>query len=162
MDKFKLIIASAGFIAVVISMFECLYPAEKFNKQLNYIFSLILILTVTESFFRGDINFIQTVNKMDISSKQMSDNSDDVWGYFKTSVENNISTNISKHLEENKIMTAEIKTSINISDSGSISINEIEITVEEAVQEGEIIALIKEYTNQDISVKIKEVTEHEY
>lgn len=162
MDKFELIIASAGFIAVIISLFECLYPAERFNKQLKYIFSLILILTVTEPFITDSSEYVQAMDQIGSSLEQVSDKSDDVWEYFKNSVENNISTDIFKYLEKNKIKTDEIKTSINISESGSISINEIEITVNETVQEGEIIALIKEYTDQDILITIKEISKNEY
>ena len=162
MDKFKLITASAGFIAVIISLCECLYPSERFGKQLKYIFSVILILTVTEPLLSGKIDPVQTVNRINVLSEQVSDKSNDVWGYFKNSVENNVSTDIMEYLEEKQIKADEIKTSINISESGSISINEIEITVKETVQEGEVIALIKEYINQDVFISIKEIAENEY
>lgn len=161
MDTFKMVIVSAGFIAVVISFTESLYPSEKYSRQLKYIFSLIMILTITEPFISEDIEFIETVGSIETVSAQLGEESENVFAYFKTSVENNINTELFRFLEENHITAEEIKTSINISDSGSISINEIEIAVKNTAWEGEIIALIQKHMGKEISVKIKESSGYE-
>lgn len=156
MDTFKVMIVSAGFIAVVISLTESLYPSEKFSRQLKYIFSLIMILTIAEPIMSENIDVIETAGSVRITADQITEKSETVLDYFKSSVENNINMELSRVLEEHNIIAEKISTSINISDSGGISINEIEITVADTVWEGEIIALIHEHMGKDTNIKFKE------
>lgn len=161
MAGFEMVIISAGFIALVISLTESLYPSERYSKQLKYIFSIIMILTIAEPFVSDDVEFIETGSNFDISEEQLSNENENVFEYFKSSVENNINMELSRVLEDKHINVEKIKTSINISDSGSISINEIEIAVENTAREGEIIALIKKNIGEEINVKVKESSGYE-
>ncbi len=161
MDSFKMITLSAGFISIILTIFESIYPAEKFKKQMKLIFALIFILCIVTPFVKGDINLTEIDDYVSASSYSISSSEEKTMEYFRQSVENNVSRAIGEYLNENKISFSEIKTSINISDSGSIFINEIEIAVDSAAQEDEIVALVKNKTDEDTPVKIKENTAYE-
>ena len=161
MDTFEQVVISAGFIALVISLTDSLYPSERYSRQLKYIFSLIMILTIAKPFVSDDIEFVETGGGIELSIEQLSEKNENLFSVFKDSVENNIEMDLSRFLKDNNINPEEIKTSINISDSGSISINEIEIAVRNTAWEGEIIALIQEYIGEDIYIKVKEISEYE-
>lgn len=161
MSSFRLVILTAGFISVVMSMFEAVYPSEKHSNQIKLIFSLIFILCAISPIVKGEADFSEIGEVMNDTSQSIELSDEKTMDYFKRSVERNISGRIEQYLGEKDIVCYEIKTSINISGSGSISINEIEIAADNTAREGEIIALIKEYTGEDISVKVKERTEYD-
>lgn len=160
MDSFKAVTAAAGLTAAVISFSESIYPSEKFAVQLKYIFSVMILLTIAAPFVSGEADIEAVSYSIKQQVEQTYSCEEGVFDYFKDSVESNISTAITEQLEKNMINVSEIKTSINISDSGSISINEIEIAVENAAREGEIIALIKEYVQDDTIIKIMEISDN--
>ena len=60
---------------------------------------------------------------------------------------------------ENDISVKEIKTSINISDNGSISINEVKIAAQNAAQGAEAVDIVKRETGEKTLVKIEELTQ---
>lgn len=161
MSSFRLVILTAGFISVVMSMFEAVYPSEKHSNQIKLIFSLIFILCAISPIVKGDADLSEIADVMQDTSQSLELSDEKTMECFKNSVERNISSRIKQYLCENEIVCSEIKTSINISGSGSISINEIEIAADNTAQEGEIIALVKEYTGEDIPVKVKERTEYD-
>ena len=53
----------------------------------------------------------------------------------------------------------EINTSINISESGSISINEVKIAAENAAQGAEAVDIVKRETGEKTLVKIEELVQ---
>ncbi len=156
MGSFRLITLTAGFISIVISIFEGIYPSEKYCKQIKLIFSLIFVLCIVSPFVDGKINLPEIESAISSGSEDVESGENAAMDYFKRSIENNISRSIAQQLEENEIFCTEIKTSINISDSGGISINEIEIAADNVALEGEIIALVKDYIGEDTPIKFKE------
>lgn len=156
MDGFRVIALTAGLISIVTVIFDTIYPSEKYSNQMRIIFSLVFVLSIAAPFMDGrvDVNDISTY--ADVSSSNIENIGDSTEKYFIRSIENNISRNIGAYLTENQISFKEIKTSINISSSDSISINEIEIAVNDTAREDEIIALVKSKTGQDTVIKIKE------
>lgn len=156
MNDFKLMVVSAGFISIIISLFENMFPTEKFSKQLKFIFAAIIISVIINPLVKHGIFKFDSTDLSVISTNKLVNNTDNTWDYFKESVENNISSNIGKEISNEEIFFYDIKTSINISDSGSISINEIEITVENTVQEAEIIDLVREIIGEDAVIKVVE------
>ena len=154
MDAFKLISLTAGFISIIIAAFDSIYPSEKYSKQIKIIFSLIFVLSIVTPFVNGEVN-------IDASADVLYEKNIAADEYLKSSVENNISSTIGSYLKENEISFDEIKTSINISDYGSISINEIEIAVDDTAQGDEIIALVRNKTGENTDIKIKESINNE-
>lgn len=155
MDIFRCITLTAGMVSIVIAIFESVMPSEKYSKQLRLIFSLILILSIASPFVQGKIDIADITDDVALTSADISGKSEAADRYFAKSVENNISRSIGDMLRDNKINFTEIKTSINISESYGISINEIEIAVGDTAREDEIIALVREKTDCD-DIKVKE------
>ena len=156
MNEIQLVMISAGILAVVMNIFESVYPAEKYAKQMRIIFSLIFILCLVKPLAGCIESFSDTVESIDVIKDDISVSSENTLDYFKGSVERNISNQMMDILTDNGIAVKEIKTSINISESGSISINEITIAAENAAQGAEIIDIVKRETGEHTLVKIKE------
>lgn len=156
MNEIQLVMISAGILAVVMNIFESIYPAEKYAKQMRIIFSLIFILCLVKPLAGCIESFSDTVESIDVIKDNIAESSDNSLDYFKKSVERNISSQMMDILTDNGIDAKEIKTSINISESGSISINEITIAAENAAQGAEIIDIVKHETGENTLVKIKE------
>ena len=156
MNDFKLMIISAGFISIIISLFENIFPANKFDKQLKFIFSVIIILVIINPLAENNIFKCEGEDLSSITTYKLVNDTDKTLNYFIKSVEENISNNIGKEISNEGLFFYEVKTSINISESGSISINEIEITVENTVQEAEIIDLVRKKIGEDAVIKVVE------
>jgi hypothetical protein len=159
MTSFRLTVLTAGFVSIVISMFDAFYPSEKFNRQMNVIFTLVLILCTITPVLSGKVgipDISELVNETNLETEECVGKADE---YFKRSVERNISSRIGQYLYENQIECTQIDTNINISDSGSISINEIDVTACDAALEGDIVDLIQKYIGEDIYVKARESSE---
>ncbi len=132
METFRSISFTACFLGIVITIFNSLYPSEKFAKQLKITFSLIFILCLIKPVIDGSIEFPEISETVSASSEYYSELKDNADNYFIDSIENNISSSLKYYLEENGIYIEEIKTSINISENNSISINEVKVTIDNA------------------------------
>ena len=155
MDIFRFVTLTAGMISIIIAVFESVIPSEKYSKQLKLIFSLILLISIAAPFADGRADIGGIADMVETTSAEIGEKSGAADRYFEKSVENNISRSIGDMLTEHKINFDEIMTSINISESFGISINEIEIAVDDTAREDEIIALVKEETDCE-NVKVKE------
>lgn len=159
MNEIQLVVISAGILAVVMNVFESIYPSEKYAKQMRIIFALIFILTLSKPFMGSIKNLSDTAESIDVINKNISGSTDITLDYFKGSVERNISSRLADILLENDISVKEIKTSINISDNGSISINEVKIAAQNAAQGAEAVDIVKRETGEKTLVKIEELTQ---
>lgn len=159
MNEIQLVIISAGMLAVVMNIFESVYPSEKYAKQMRMIFALIFVLTLSKPLISSIENISDTTESVDVINESITISPDKTLDYFKGSVERNISSRLYDILAENSIEVKEIKTSINISESGSISINEVKIAAENAAQGAEAVDIVKQETGEDTLVKIEEFIE---
>ena len=159
MDAFKLISLTAGFISIIIAAFDSIYPSEKYSKQIKIIFSLIFVLSIVTPFVNGEVNISESFDFVDASADVLYEKNTAADEYLKSSVENNISSTIGSYLKENEISFDEIKTSINISYYGSISINEVKIAAQNAAQGAEAVDIVKRETGEKTLVKIEELTQ---
>ena len=161
MDTFKLVTLIAGFVSVLLAIFDSVFPSEKYNKQLRLIFSMVFILSIVTPIKSSIGELTAFSDYIEVASDNLEVKSDITEDYFVKSVENNINRNIEAGLNEKDIYPYEIKTSINISQSGSISINEIEIAVSDTAQEGEIIDLVNNMTGGNVNIIINPMTKQE-
>lgn len=161
MDTFKLVTLIAGFVSVLLAIFDSVFPSEKYNKQLRLIFSMVFILCIAAPIKSSIGELTSFSDYIEVSSEKLEVQSEITEDYFVKSVENNINRNIESSLNEKDIYPYEIKTSINISQSGSISINEIEIAVSDTAQEGEIIDLVNNMTGGNVNIIINPMTKQE-
>ncbi|MGN1305162.1 MAG: hypothetical protein ACI4YB_09030 [Oscillospiraceae bacterium] len=159
MNEIQLVIISAGMLAVVMNIFESVYPSEKYSKQMRMIFALIFVLTLSKPLISSIEKISDTTESVDVINENITISPDKTLDYFKGSVERNISSRLYDILAENNIEVKEIKTSINISESGSISINEVKIAAENAAQGAEAVDIVKQETGEDTLVKIEEYIE---
>ena len=140
-------------MSIVIAVAQSLYPSEKFEKQMKLIIGLIFLLCIIKPIANGNINFFENeINAVQIQENVQKSN-DGAMNYFCRTIENNLNKRLLYELNKNGILCGEVKTSINISDNDSISINEIEITLCNPEQEGDVIEIIKEQTGYDNVVK---------
>lgn len=154
MESFRTISLTACFLGIVITIFNSLYPSEKFAKQVKVIFSLIFILSIIKPIAAGKL--IQTDYAVSASAERYEALGDSAYSYFLSSVENNISASLEAKLREKNIYPEEIETSINISDNGSITINEVKITLKDTAERSEAERCIKEATESNVTVTVKE------
>lgn len=157
MESFRLISITACFLGIVITIFNSLYPSEKFAKQVKVIFSLIFILSIIKPFAAGKTALPETEYAVSASAERYEALGDSAYGYFVSSVESNISASLAAKLREKNIYPEEIETSINISDNGSISINEVKITLKDITQRSEAERCIKEAADSGVTVTVKEL-----
>ena len=132
METFRAVSLTACFLGIVISVFNSLYPSEKFAGQLKIIFSLIFILSLIKPIVSGRLELPEIAEAAAASSdyyESLGGKADD---YFVRSAENNISAAVESILHENGIYPEEVETSINISENYSISISEVKIELENA------------------------------
>ena len=156
MQTFRLIAMTACFLGIVITIFNSLYPSEKFSKQVKIIFSLIFILSIAKPVAAGKITLPEIGETVYASSDYYSSLNDSTYDYFIRSVENNISAALKAKLHEKNIYPEEIQTSINISDSTSISINEVIITIKDMTISPAVVQCITEATEGEAKVTVKE------
>ena len=127
METFRAMAGAACFLGIVITVFSSLYPSEKFAKQMKIIFSLIFILSVVKPVIGGKIVLPEMGETVAVSTERYEAMNEETYDYFIRSVESNISASLEALLNEINIYPDKIETSINISDSGSISINEVRL-----------------------------------
>lgn len=154
MQTFRLIAMTACFLGIVITIFNSLYPSEKFSKQVKMIFSLIFILSIVKPIAAGKLTLPEIGETVYASSDYYSSLNDNTYDYFIRSVENNISASLETKLHEKNIYPEEIQTSINISDNSSISINEVIITLKDMTVSSMAVQCINEATEGEAKVTV--------
>lgn len=155
METFRSISITACFLGIAITIFSRLYPSEKFEKQMKTIFSLILVISITNPIIKGKLEFPDISEAVTANSdyyQSLSENTDD---YFIKSVERNISISLESELKECNIFPLEIQTNINISENNSISISEVSVTVDNAEYTDEVKSIISANTGDEVKVLVK-------
>ena len=159
MESFRLMAGTACFLGIVITIFSSLYPSEKFAKQMKIIFSLIFIISVIKPVVQGKFDFPDLNETVSASADYYSSLNDSTYDYFIHSVESNISFSLETELNKKNIYPLEIQTSVNISDSGSISINEVKLVLEDMSVYSEAVKCIRGAAESDVNVTAEVRTE---
>lgn len=155
MESFSMISATACFLGIVITVLSKMYPSDKFEKQMKTIFSLIFLISILTPVLNGNLqlpDISQTVAASSVYYQEISVNADE---FFIKSVENNISARLEAALNSEKIFPVEIQTSVNISDSSSISINEVNVTVTDIELADEVKKCIYANLGEDVIIIVK-------
>jgi hypothetical protein len=130
MDGLRAASAVACFAGIVISMIDVLSPSDKFLKQMKIMFALMFLLCVVTPIARGEIRFDDFAVTASVET-ELGQSEAAGEEYFKRAVESNISRNLAEILADEGIETQKIKTSINISENGGISISVIEAFIKD-------------------------------
>ncbi len=162
METFKLISATACFLGIVITALSSLYPSEKFSKQMKMIFSLIFIISIVRPFASGKINFPEINENISANEEYYSEKNEEAYDYFVRSVEENINSSLEASLNEINIYPANIQTSINISENGSISINEVKLVLDDLNLLPDAEKCIRNAAKSNVTVTAEARTETQY
>ncbi|WP_432649365.1 hypothetical protein [Huintestinicola sp.] len=127
MDMLCQMSASACVLGILFSVISNMTPSEKFSRQMNIIFSLILILVIVTPFADGEF---------DLEMSQISESTPEDYSYIYNEqtdrlISENISDNLGQALAEKEIFPLKISVDINNSADGSISIIGAEIILPE-------------------------------
>ena len=127
MNTIKMMIGTACFIGIAISIADMIKPSEKFNKQIRMIFSLTFVLSILTPIVSSGFDFSISQDTMSTNGSQYSEMDTAVDNQIKMMTENNIANSLMVKLVESGIKCNEIDVSINIDENSGISINKIEI-----------------------------------
>lgn len=156
MDTFRLISFTACFLGIVITIFDVLYPSDKYKKQIKMIFSLIFVLTLAKPISLLEFNLPMIEETVTVNTQHFSELSSNTDAYFIQSIENNISNVLKTKLNEIEVSTQQIETSINILENNSICITEVKITLDDIQYAERVRKCIIENTDSNVSVVINE------
>lgn len=127
MDMLCSVSASACVLGIIFSVISNMTPSEKFSRQMNIIFSLILILVIVTPFAKGDL----TLEMSDITENIPEDYSHIYKEQTDRLISANISDNLGQVLADKGIFPLKISVDINNSADNSISIIGAEIILPE-------------------------------
>lgn len=150
MDMLCQVSASACVLGIIFSVISNMTPSEKFARQMNIIFSLILILVIVTPFTDGEFD----LEIHDISENIPEDNSYLYSQQTDRLISANISDNLGQVLSEKGIFPLKISVDINNSEGGSISIIEAEIILPKGSDSGTAKKLAAEALGIDPSLII--------
>ena len=125
-----MITRTACYIGIAAAVLDTLYPSERFEKQMKMLFSLVFLIIVAAGFAKGGISLDASI-PTEAESAVYSQAEQDAYDLFIRIAENNINSHLESALRRNEIFFVNIQTSINISDNGGISINEVLIKTED-------------------------------
>ncbi|MDR0917780.1 MAG: hypothetical protein LBM93_00795 [Oscillospiraceae bacterium] len=130
-------IFSACMMSLIICIADMLKPNENYDKQLKILFSLMFILSILIPISKADFNFdFKEVNSTDI---QYNEN------LLESEIEVNIERNLSTKLKEQGLTVENLDITMNISDSGSISISKVDFSTSDDKTAENIIKANLEY-----------------
>lgn len=150
MDVFRGAAAAACFLGIIFSALGALIPGEKFSKQLNVIFSLIMVLTVAAPFASGNIEF-----ELPELSEEYDIDTDEVYRRNLTeAVQSNLCGEIGELLEKNGIIPVKISADVNNFADGSISISKVSVSLSDPKDIKEAKKLLEEAFGEDTETEV--------
>jgi hypothetical protein len=140
--------------AIALCLFKMLIPEKGLEKQTNFLISCFFLASMVFFFTSGRINFAYDAEIVR-ESIPFADFDEAYERAQSTAINREMSTFLTKRLEEEDIFPYEIQTFINISDKYRISINEIRLVLNGDEDNEEELEILK----RAISITQKEVGE---
>ena len=109
METFRLIALTACFLGIIITIFNSLYPSEKFGKQIKIIFSVIFILSLVKPIALGGFTLPALSETVSASSDYYESLNDGAYDYFIASVESSINAALKDKLHEINIIRKKLR-----------------------------------------------------
>ena len=153
MNTIKMMIGTACFIGIAISIADMIKPSEKFNKQIRMIFSLAFVLSILTPIMSSGFDFSISQDIISTNGSQYSEMDATVDNQLRTITENNIADSLTVKLIESGIKCNEINVSINIEEDSGISINKIEIDSDDNEKSRMIISTLLSIGEEVIIIK---------
>lgn len=148
MEIFRGAAASACFLGIIFSALSGIVPDERLSKQLNVIFSLVMILVVVTPFIGTDISFDDFVPDESISTDYEKIYADG----FSEAVQSELCGNIAALLEENGITPVKISADVNNFSDGSISISKVTVSLSDGADKDKTYRILRDALGDDTEV----------
>lgn len=162
METIKTIILSACFISIISAALGMAAPDGKCEGQLKLILGAVFIIAAASGIMKGDFSdFTEISAGSAVIAESTAANADE---YFISAAEKNLDRTLENYLKEKGITDAEVSSEIDISENGSIYINEVTARLSD-YSSGYVTAIeaLKNAVGEDVTVYVKrQADENEY
>lgn len=162
METIKTIILSACFISIISAALGMAAPDGKCEGQLKLILGAVFIIAAASGIMKGDFSDLTEISAG--SAKIAGSAAANADEYFISAAEKNLDRTLENYLKENGITDAEVSSEIDISENGSIYINEVTARLTD-YSSGYVTAMeaLKNAVGEDVTVYVKrQADENEY
>lgn len=154
METIKSIILSACFISIISAALGMAVPDGKCEGQLKLILGAIFIVTAATGIMKGDFSELSEISAGSVAVTESTAASAD--DYFIAAAEKNLNRTLENYLKEKGILGAEVSSRIDISENGSIYINEVTASLSDYYSEY-VFAMeaLKNAVGEDVTIYVK-------
>lgn len=154
METIKSIILSACFISIISAALGMSAPDGKCEEQLKLILGAIFIITAASGLMKGDFSDLTEISAGSAEiAENTSASADD---YFISAAEANLDRTLENYLKENGVSGAEVSSRIDISENGSIYINEVTASLSDYYSDYVCaVEALKNAVGEDVTIYVK-------
>ncbi|MGN0695774.1 MAG: hypothetical protein ACI4J5_03295 [Oscillospiraceae bacterium] len=154
METIRNILLSACFISIISAALGMAVPDGKCEGQLKLILGAIFIITAANGIMKGDFSDLTEISAGSADIAESTSAGAD--RYFISAAEKNLDRTLESYLKENGISDAKVSSVIDISENGSIYINEVTASIPDYYSDyvGAVKAL-KNAVGEDVTIYVK-------
>lgn len=156
MTEMKMLVISACFLSVGISVVRALLPGKKFENQMRLIFAFMFVSAIAVPVISGDVSFEIPELSENASVGAFSYNFDE---NMISETERRVEEGLKNELEYRNLPVKKITVSINIRDENRISISNVGFVPQRKEDSDEITAAVKAVLGDEVDVKEEETDE---
>lgn len=152
----KDILMNIAISAILSGLFKLLLPENGMKKQINLLIACFFLSSVVFFISNGDVSFITEAKNLNERGGYV-DFTSEYTLHTQKEVANALGKKVTLLLEENKIRLKEIRVNVHISDTNSISINEILLVLYQSDEnDPELIrSIVREKVGDKIQITIR-------
>lgn len=154
METIKSIILSACFISIISAALGMAVPDGKCEGQLKLILGAIFIITAASGLMKGDFSDLTEISagSADIAENTAAGADE----YFISAAEANLDRTLENYLKEKGVSGAEVSSVIDISENGSIYINEVTASLSDYYSDYVCaVEALKNAVGEDVTIYVK-------
>ncbi|MDD7428257.1 MAG: hypothetical protein SOU50_05745 [Oscillospiraceae bacterium] len=154
METIKSIILSACFISIISAALGMAAPDGKCEGHLKLILGAIFIITAASGLMKGDFSDLTEISAGSaVIAENTAASADD---YFISAAEANLDRTLEKYLKEKGVSGAEVSSVIDISENGSIYINEVTASLSDYYSDYVCaVEALKNAVGEDVTIYVK-------
>lgn len=154
METIKSIILSACFISIISAALGMAVPDGKCEGQLKLILGAIFIITAANGLMKGDFSDLGEISAGSAGIAESTAAGADE--YFISAAEANLDRTLENYLKENGVSGAEVSSRIDISENGSIYINEVTASLSDYYSDYVCtVEALKNAVGEDVTIYVK-------
>ncbi len=155
MEMLKASAAAACLLGIIFAVAEHMLPSEKFSRQINMIFSLIMVLVVVKPFVGADFDMPELSGNTAVPE----DYSARTERLLEKEIRSNICDSIENRLVIAGINPLEITVDINNSADGSICINRVVVLLTDDEKTAEAEQIVSDALGDTAEITVKTAEE---